>query len=341
MEDHKPIMPDYDLLAKYFAGQASIDQTIEIENWVSENPRHKRTFDSMYYLWVQSGRKKIEEQINVSDSWAKMKLRMKNEYEIKPLIVTKPKQFRLTAVRVLQLAAVIIIGLVIGVLIKYLNPNPKLLFQETEFAMVDLKLPDSSQIKLNIKSKISYPEKFKGSQRLVKLEGEAFFEVKPDKEKPFIIETAFSKIKVVGTSFSVQAYDTSDIVEVTVVSGVVELSGKEEGGEKVILKKGEKGKIDKNSGKPFKETKAADNELFWATRTLIFKDTELYVATETISRAYNVEIELLNEEIKYCKLNVVFPDETIEEIMRVLQITFNLRIEKFDNHYKLYGTQCN
>jgi len=340
MEDHKHIIPDYDLLAKYFAGQASYAQTIEIEKWVNNDPKHKNTFDSMYYLWIQSGRKNTEEKINVSDSWAKMKLRMNSPTEIEPIAKKEPKQFQLTSSRILQIAAVLVIGLIINVLIKYLNPKQKEIYKESQLSSIQLKLPDSSLIKMNLKSKISYPEKFKGKQRLVKLEGEAFFDVTPDKEKPFIIETEFSKVKVVGTSFNIQAYDTSNVVEVTVVKGIVELSGKEDNSEKIILTKGEKGSIDKKSGKPFKEVKTTENELFWATRTLIFKDTELYVAAETISKAYGVEIEVFNENIKHCKLDAVFSDANIEEIMKVLQITFDLKIEQTNNHYKIDGTHC-
>jgi len=340
MEDPKNIIPDYDLLAKYFAGEASMEQIEAIERWTDENAKNKKSFDSMYYLWIQSGRKTIESQINITESWAKMKFRMEAAKYNKGETIKQLSVLRKTSYRFMQLAAVIILGLIINALVKYLNPESNFISKESQLVSIDLQLSDSSEIKLNKKSKLVYPEKFKGKQRLVKLDGEAFFKIEPNKEKPFIIETQFSRIKVLGTSFNVQAYDTSDFVEVTVVTGVVELSGTSDGGEKIILKKGEKGKIEKSTGKPIKEEKIQDNELFWATRTLIFKDTELYIAAETISKAYNIEIELLNEEIKHCKLTVVFPDASIEEIMEVLRITFNLSIEHTNNQYKVNGNGC-
>jgi transmembrane sensor len=340
MEEHDNILIDYDLLAKYFAGEASIDQTLEIEKWVNENPNHKKTFDSMYYLWVQSGHQKYSKQINITESWEKMKFRMKAAKEIKP---ENPKNISLlkrTAYRFLQLAAIIVIGLLINALVNYFNPKPILISKETQLASIDIKLSDDSDIKLNKNSKISYPHKFIGKQRHVQLEGEAFFEVTPDKEKPFIIETPFSFIKVVGTSFNVQAYDTSDVIEVTVITGIVELSGKNKEDEKIIIKKGEKGIIEKSTGKPVKLEIIEQNQLFWATRTLIFKDTELYIASAAIADAYDVEIEILSTKIKNCKLDAVFSDATIDEIMEVLRITFDLKIEKTNNHYKLDGSNC-
>ncbi len=340
MEDQKNIIPDYDLLAKYFAGEASIDQIEAIEKWTNENPKNKKSFDSMYYLWIQSSRKVIENQINITESWAKMKFRMEAAKQIKSETLKSISGYRRITYRVLQLAAVVILGLMINALIKYLNPESRSISKESLHASIEIKLPDSSEIKLNKNTKLIYPEKFKDKQRLVRLEGEAFFKVKPDKEKPFIIETEFSRIKVVGTSFNVQAYDTSDLVEVTVVSGIVELSGTSKNGEKIVLKKGEKGIIEKSTGRPIKEEKVEENDIFWATRTLIFKDTELYVATETISKAYGVEIKILNDKIKHCKLTVVFPDASIEEIMEVLRITFDLSIEQSNNQYKLNGNHC-
>jgi len=340
MEDSKKTVPNYDLLAKYFTGEASIAETGEIEKWVNENPKHKKTFDSIYYLWIQSCHHKLNEQINIAESWRKMQFRVKSAEETGQI---KPKNiplFKRTAYRFLQLAAVVILGLLINALINYFNPKAILIYKETQLASVDIKLPDDSDIKLNKNSKISYPDKFIGEKRHVKLEGEAFFEVKPDKEKPFIIETPFSIVKVFGTSFNIKAYNTSKVVEVDVITGIVELSGKNKEDEKIVLHKGEKGKIEKITGKAVKLEKSEQNQLFWATRTLIFKDTELYIAAATIANSYDVEIEILNTKIKNCKLDAVFSDATIDEIMEVLRITFDLKIEKTNNHYKLDGSHC-
>jgi len=340
MEKPKNIVPNYDLLAKYFAGEASIAQINEIEKWVDQSPKHKRTFDSMYYLWIQSGHKKFDEKVNVSESWTKMKFRINAAKESKTEPAEAINPFMRSSNRLLKLAAIIVLGIGIAAVIKYLNSGPQFISKEALQVAIELKLPDNSEIKLNKKSKISYSDEFRGNKRLVKLQGEAYFDVKPNKEKPFVIETEFSQIRVTGTSFNVQAYDSSDIVEVTVVTGTVELSGKTEGSEKIILKKGEKGIIEKSKGKPVKKERIQENELFWATRTLIFKDTELYIAAETISKAYDVKIEILNEEIKYCRLDVVFSDANIEEIMEILRVTFDLNLEKTDNYYKLNGTHC-
>ena len=343
MTDNKNIIPDYDLLAKYFAGEASVTQTKAIENWVAENPVNKKSYDRMHFLWMQSAQKELQEQVNVSDAWTKMRFRMNAATQATPVSppeIKEPSIYKKTARRLLQFAAIIVIALGINALLKIINSDPEYVSTESQLSSVSLTLPDNSEIRLNKESKISYPEKFKGKNRQIKLEGEAFFEVEPDKEKPFIVETEFAKIEVVGTSFNVQAYDTSNVVEITVISGVVKISGMN-GGETITLIKGEKGKIDKKTGTPFKEINEIEDELHWMTKKLIFKDTELYIIVETLARAYNVEIAFGNEGVKYCKWDNTIVDLTIEEIMEHLKIAFpGLEIKQTDNKFTINGTAC-
>ncbi|NJO92131.1 MAG: DUF4974 domain-containing protein [Chloroflexia bacterium] len=343
MTEHKNIIPDYDLLAKYFAGEASATQIKAIEDWVTENPAHKKSYDRMHFLWMQSAKTELEKKVNVTDAWTKMQFRMnaaKQQPQETKLDVAEPSIYRKTARRLLQFAAVIVIALGVNFVLRLVNSEPEYISTESQLSSVEITLPDNSEIKLNKESKVSYPEKFKGKQRHIKLEGEAFFEVEPDKEKPFIIDAQFAQIKVVGTSFNVQAYN-DDVVEVTVVSGVVELSNKEAGGEPITLIKGEKGTIEKASGKAYKEENVVEDELHWMSTKIVFKDTELYQVAETLSIAYNVEIEFANEEVKHCQWNFTFEDPTIDEIIKILQISFpNLTITQTKNKITIDGTAC-
>jgi transmembrane sensor len=84
-----------------------------------------------------------------------------------------------------------------------------------------ISLPDGTQVWLSPSTRISYPDKFRGDQRLITLTGEAFFEVKHDASQPFIITSGPIKTVVLGTSFNVKAYPDAATAEVTVVSGKV------------------------------------------------------------------------------------------------------------------------
>lgn len=70
-------------------------------------------------------------------------------------------------------------------------------------------LSDGTSIHLNAETKLTYPVCFNGKQRIVQMEGEAYFDVAPDKEHPFIVQMPHNSIKVTGTSFNVRAIPTN------------------------------------------------------------------------------------------------------------------------------------
>jgi len=341
MTELRNIIPDYDLLAKYFAGEASVVETKAIEKWVAEDPAHKKTYDRMYFLWMQSAKTDLEKKVNVTDAWTKMQFRMNAAKQESTKAPQEISVYRRTTYRLMQLAAVIVIAFGINALIRYLNTDTKYISTETQQLSLNITLSDKSEVKLNKATKISYPEKFKGKERHIKLDGEAFFEVTPDKEKPFVVEAGFAQVKVLGTSFNVQAYDTSKVVEVTVVTGTVELSGLGENSEKITLTKGEKGIISKDSGKAVKDTNNDEEELFWVTRKLVFKNTELYVVAETLSNAYGVDINIANESTRHCSWTITIEDLPIDDVMHLIEGSFEgLQVEKTDNKFTINGTSC-
>ena len=90
-------------------------------------------------------------------------------------------------------------------------------------------LPDGSVLKLNSESSITYPKQFNKNVREVSLNGEAFFEVAGNPKKPFIVSSEGLRTKVLGTSFNINAYKDFSEIAVTVVTGRVEVSGKDKG----------------------------------------------------------------------------------------------------------------
>jgi transmembrane sensor len=198
-------------------------------------------------------------------------------------------------------------------------------------------------ITLNSGSKLNYPEKFKGSKREVSLEGEAYFDVTPDKEKPFIIHSGDANIRVLGTSFNVNAYENKDEVEVFVKEGRVLLYGYDKSSgdtNSVVLAAGEKGFFNKLTSKVRKIQDESLNELFWKTKTLIFSKTELSMVVETLQKFYGVNIVLSNKELLDCRLSATFVNQPIDNIVDIIAKSFNLTITKNGTTYNLDGKGC-
>lgn len=339
MEKYQSIEPDYNLLAKHFANETNAEESRLVDAWVSANSMHKKSYDRMYFLWLQTSKHKIDARINVDKAWQKMQTRMhdsdsSNDESDKTISI-----YRRTIYRFLQLAAIIIVGLAVHHFLYVDNAKTdNYISFVSEINGKSIILPDESLIKLSKKSKLIYPETFKGNQRLVKLEGEAFFDVKPNKRKPFIIEAQFAKIKVLGTSFNVKALNDQEIVEVEVKSGTVELSSITLPGEILIINAGEKAVIEKSK----KQAQKVKGNSINYTKKIIFKDTKLIEVAATLKQAYGVDIKFENEDIKQCVFSLVIYNMNVDSVMQKLQQTHNELIitKESNNKFVISGKKC-
>ncbi len=319
MYTNKNIEPDYNILAKHFAKETNYEEIKAIESWVSESADNKKSYDRMYYLWLQSSKQQHYNDINIETAWMKMQSRINQNTE---KAVQEPAKtisiYRRTMYRFLQLAAIVIIGLIIHRLASDKSATEDYI-SHTAIANVErIVLPDKSVVHLSKQSKMDYPQQFANDKRQVKLEGEAFFNVSDDKSRPFIIDAQFAQIKVVGTAFNVKAFKNKDIVEVDVESGIVELyHSKMQQGQPLVLKQGESG-ILKDS--EFEAKKANKKDLF--AKKIIFKDTKFIDVAKTLKHAYNVEIEFKNDKIKQYKLSIVMYNMDIDSVMSSLQAKY-------------------
>jgi transmembrane sensor len=199
-------------------------------------------------------------------------------------------------------------------------------------------LPDGSQVSLNTNTKINYPKIFTGNTREVSIEGEAFFQVKPNKEKPFIIHAGNAQIKVLGTSFNVNAYAATKSVEVIVETGKVQIinNATESNVEnELILTPGEKGTLVFLGNSLIKTTNQNPNFLAWKTRNLVFKATSLSEVIENLEKVYKVQILLADPKLSMLLLTAQFNDYPLDFILKVIETTFELESNEVNGQYIL------
>ncbi len=182
-------------------------------------------------------------------------------------------------------------------------------------------LSDGSILTLNKNTALHYPASFKTKTRTVKLKGEAFFKVTPDKTKPFIIDAGNVTITVVGTAFNVKNYDST--TQVIVESGIVKVSS---GDQMIELHKGEQVFI-KNSSAAFEKSIVKDSLYnYYRTKQIICSNTPLPDVIETINQAYNTHIVLGDDALRQLHLSTTFKEESLEKVINIIQQTFNLRV---------------
>lgn len=181
-----------------------------------------------------------------------------------------------------------------------------------------IQLPDGSEVTLNRHSQLSYPETF-GKERIVKLNGEAYFEVSKNPEKPFRVQTNGVTVSVLGTHFNVNAYAADSLIETTLLEGSVAVSDNSNG-KQLILKPNETAVYRKSSGvlTMHPETDAGD-EISWCQGILSFDNASMGEIARELSHHFNVTIHVEDGPLRQYKLNARFKQgETLEEILDML-----------------------
>ena len=158
-------------------------------------------------------------------------------------------------------------------------------------------LSDGTKVHLNAESQLTYPICFSDKERIVQVEGEAYFDVAPDKEHPFIVQTPHTSIRVTGTSFNVRAYADEEIESTTLISGGVKISS---GNEVFELIPNQHYTYNKKTN----------------TNTVTNVNTELYTSWESGSFIFlNVPLEnVMSYLSKWYGFKYTFEDETAKQV---------------------------
>ena len=208
------------------------------------------------------------------------------------------------------------------------------IYFSTTSSIQKIQLPDHTVVTLSKNSQIAYPKGFDGRLREVTLKGEGFFDVARQPERPFIINTESGNIKVVGTSFNVNAKDSQ--LQVDVVEGKVLVYTQQDS---AYLDPGFSATTASNS----KVDVAASidvNDWSYATRKLVFKNTSLKKVFKHIEKTYPYSIEVQNRAIENCELTATFDNIPIAEIMSMIGESLNLNVVLQENNYIVDGEGC-
>ena len=193
-----------DLLYKYFKGNANIEEEKQILDWVDASDENRKAFQKermLYDIALFSEEKQSE--------------RLKRKTRILPIL-------QWTA----RIAAVMIILFGSGLLFKDYRYNKSAQLQTVAVPAgqrAQITLADGTKVWLNSQSTLTYASNFGRQERNVLLDGEAYFEVSKNEKIPFFVNTETNKVRVVGTSFNVCAYNGSNEFETTLVTGIVDI----------------------------------------------------------------------------------------------------------------------
>jgi len=305
-----------------------VDQVFTDERETEQIRKIARQVDLYYDLKkypVEEAWVKVESQIHISPS--------QKQTIIRRLFVHPIYRF---AAAILIAAMLMVAGY--EVITNYSASSQMLEISAARQILNKFTLPDGSLVSLNSDTKISYPRKFGRKTREVNIIGEAFFEVKPNKNQPFIIHAGKAQIKVVGTSFSVSAYPDKELVEVIVETGKVQVLNKMADTIKskaLILTPGDKGTLVYSSNTLNKTTNGDPNFIAWKTHNLSFKATSLKEVIDDLQNVYKVKIRLDDSKLNELLLTAQFNNYSLDFILKVIETTFKIEVQEVDGQYIL------
>ncbi|MFD2520693.1 FecR family protein [Emticicia soli] len=325
-----------DLLGKYLAQETDAQENALIEKWLQESDENQKELDDFSFIWDNLGVLKEEHTpaVDVDAAWLKVKSKMNLPQEAKVVpLVSAPKK---TKFFTLGIAASITILLTVGLLFYFFNkPSPEIISLKTTKNSLEQILPDGSVVFLNSNTTLTYPENFDGDIREISMTGEAFFDIKRDETKPFVIHANGSEIKVLGTSFNIKAYDKN--VKVSVETGKVQFANKAKA---IILVAGEQATFEAEKDTIKKQIIADKNTFAYKTKVFVFDNASLEYITNVLAQGYHVNIRLQNEGIKSCRLTTKFENESLADALNIIAETLNLTVSTKDTAYVLDGRGC-
>ena len=184
---------------------------------------------------------------------------------------------------------------------------------------------EGSKVFLNAESSLKYPVLFSGDLRKVKLEGEAYFEVKRNPEKPFVVDIGGMQVNVLGTTFGIRAYADEREIRTTLVSGRVNVSA---GKQVYELKPSEQAVFDKQTEAV--KVAAVDTELFvgWKDGRLVFDNCSLERILKDLGRWYSFEVFYATSAAKEIPFSLnIRKHEKFAQVLELMQSTGKIQFE--------------
>jgi len=316
------------LIAKAALGEASPEEIVELYDWENLSEENR--------LYVAEGSKVFEHiaQVDVDTDAAWNKLKQRIDEDEKPVIPITRQRRNLVP----YWAAAASVAILVALTFYFVNNGNGVTNTSTWAAKNEIvkdTMPDGSTFELAEGSNIEYFETPKG--REVKLKGSAYFTIKHDDKKPFVIEANNVFIKDIGTEFTVTAMPESKVTEVYVTGGVVDFYTKKDKG--ITLTAGQKGTYNSVT-KIFTKIDSASTTNTQLSKQFNFSATKLVDVVAQLNAVYNSNVVIESEAIKNCSITVKFDNKDLDFIIDIITQTLNIKATKTDSKIILSGAGC-
>ena len=194
-------------------------------------------------------------------------------------------------------------------------------------------LCDGTEVWLNANSNFVYPTAFIGDERIVTLEGEAYFEVTKDTKRPFSVQNETLDVQVLGTVFNMNCDKNRQLAEVSLIRGSVKVTGKHDEG-MIVLSSGQKAELNKSTKQMHVRTFNTQLDAVWHDGMIPFEDATISEIVSTLQHLYKTEIILSPDIDKSTYSGVIYQKENLDSVL--LNLTLAMPIEYTKKEGKIY-----
>nr|WP_295921480.1 FecR domain-containing protein [uncultured Dyadobacter sp.] len=344
MSDHTP----WPLIAKYLAGECSPEEKLAMEWWLEEYD-NMLLFRQIEAAWKQEKEPENDPVLNVEGGLSRLHGLIAGQEGAAE--DEAPARFRYFKITSWMAAASVVLLIGLGYfLVNWKHGERKVpgIALETrassDHGVVNVTLPDGSHVWLNKNSKIQYPKAFEGDQRQVYLEGEAFFDVVPDPEKPFIVKSNKLSTRVLGTSFDVRAYKGEETASVSVATGKVEVSKEIDKGDPIRITQltpQQELVINTEKDETYIDIVSTYDIGAWRKDQLVFRNNTYREVVARLEEHYEVRIEMPGNELNNCRVMASFNEgATLRDVLKLLSISNAFKYKVDGDQVTIRGGVC-
>ena len=336
---------NWNILARHLAGETDERSQEYISEWLQESESNSVLYKEINEYWNHVNSMKEMNQFDVNNGWERLHKKIIASSGIAGTVKQRKwnKWDSIFSKPLLRIAAAITLLIMLGAgsywMVTLWQKNSMItLATSVADDQTGVTLPDGTLVFLNADTKIRYSKNFNARGRKVKLTGEAYFDVARNPEKPFLIYSGKAGIKVLGTSFNVQALQSSGRVEVFVESGSVQLFEAENIGNTITIEPGYIGSMENETVEKQKNTD--ENYMAWKTKRLTFNNTDLAKVAKGIQDVFRVKVVFENPAMTQCKIKGNFIDEPLENVLEAICTIHNWNWERKGDKVILSGPGC-
>jgi transmembrane sensor len=328
----------YHIVAEKFKGRISTEERQLLQEWLDASPDNREIYTELEKVWKLTGKLELTKPADIDHEWEVFVKHRDQAGTVSRKLPGKGLNLKAFYRYAAVLVPLILLTSVVYFMISGRNSHSGWLTVTTAESRKNLILSDGTEVWINRNSVFRYPQKFSTKERMVSIEGEAFFKVAKN-GSTFKVDAGNTWIRVLGTRFNVNNYKGDQLTEVMVEEGKVLFSEKSRKRNQVNLEAGEKGTYRGEHASINKESDRNSNAASWVSQRLVFDNIPLIRVKQDLEHFFSVDL-VLSKELENCLFSGEFKNPQMDNVLEVICISTGSQVHREGGKIYLSGGSC-